>query len=146
TDDSGIRALRERFAKNLIATLMLSQGVPMVLAGDEFLRTQHGNNNAWCQDDEVSWVDWELAARNAGFHRFVREMIAFRMRHPALRRRTFFRGTPVEPSKIGPDIVWHGPHPGRPDFSPESHAIAFSLDGRQTGREHDDDLYIALNA
>jgi isoamylase len=92
TDDPTINALRRRQAKNLMATLLLSQGVPMLLAGDEFLRTQQGNNNAWCQDNEVSWVDWRLAERNADFLRFVREMIWLRRRHPALRRRRFFVG------------------------------------------------------
>src|SRR5205814_2251524 len=93
TDDPAILDLRRRQAKNLVATLFLSQGVPMLLAGDEFLRTQQGNNNAWCQDNEISWVDWTLAPRNADFLRFVHEMIALRKRHPVLRRRQFFRGS-----------------------------------------------------
>jgi glycogen operon protein len=76
-----------------MATLMLSQGVPMIVAGDEFLRTQKGNNNAWCQDNEISWVDWTLAEKNSGFLRFVRELIHLRKRHPVLRRRRFFKGT-----------------------------------------------------
>lgn len=92
TDDPEVNALRERRAKNMMATLLLSQGVPMILAGDEFLRTQRGNNNAWCQDNDVSWVNWELAERNKGFLRFVRELIHLRKRHPALRRRRFFAG------------------------------------------------------
>jgi glycogen operon protein len=145
TDDSRILKLRRRQAKNLIATLLLSQGVPMLLAGDEFLRTQRGNNNAWCQDDEVSWVDWSLADVNANFLRFVREMIQFRKRHSALRRREFLRGAAPAGSDIGPDIAWHGPNPGAPDFSAKSRAIAFSLDGQQTGRESDKDIYVAIN-
>ncbi|MFM8273195.1 MAG: glycogen debranching protein GlgX [Gemmata sp.] len=92
TDDPAVNALRERQAKNMMATLMISQGVPMLLAGDEFLRTQQGNNNAWCQDNEISWVNWELAKKNEGFLRFVRELIQLRKRHPALRRRRFFTG------------------------------------------------------
>src|SRR5262249_48445701 len=87
TDDPEVLGLRRRQAKNLVATLLLSQGVPMLLAGDEFLRTQGGNNNAWCQDNETSWVNWELGVKNADFQRFVREMIALRKRHPVLRRR-----------------------------------------------------------
>ena len=82
----------------------------MLLAGDEFLRTQRGNNNAWCQDNEISWVDWALAAKNADFLRFVREMIALRKRHPALRRRTL----PAAPATS----IWHGVEPDQPDFSP----------------------------
>ena len=73
TDDPQIRALRRRQARNLIATLLVSQGVPMpILGGDELLRTQGGNNNAWCQDNPISWVDWTLAEANADFLRFVR--------------------------------------------------------------------------
>jgi isoamylase len=92
TEDRSIRHIRLRQAKNMMATLLLSQGVPMILAGDEFLRTQQGNNNAWCQDNEISWVDWDLVKRNSDFLRFTREMIHLRKRHPALRRKRFFRG------------------------------------------------------
>src|SRR6516162_11105108 len=73
TADPPVVALRRRQAKNFIAILMISRGVPMLLAGDEFLRTQRGNNNAWCQDNEVSWVNWDLAVTNADFLRFTRE-------------------------------------------------------------------------
>ena len=92
TDDLEVLALRERQGKNMMTTLMLSQGVPMILAGDEFLRTQKGNNNPWCQDNDLSWVNWELAEKNKGFLRFVRELIALRSRHPVFRRRRFFSG------------------------------------------------------
>ncbi len=145
TDDPAVLGLRRRQARNLLATLLLSQGVPMLLAGDEFLRTQGGNNNAWCQDNEVSWVDWTLAVKNAGFLRFVREMIALRKRHPALRRRTFFRGRGPD-GNLPPDILWHGVEPNQPDFSFHSRTLAFALDGSQTGREPDSDLYAAFNA
>jgi glycogen operon protein len=145
TDDPKVTALRRRQARNLVATLLLSQGVPMLLAGDEFLRTQGGNNNAWCQDNEVSWVHWGLAGRNADFQRFVREMIWLRRRHPALRRRGFFRGQGLA-RELGPDVTWHGVKPGVPDFSPSSRTLAFALDGRQTGREPDGDFYVACNA
>ncbi|MFO0846150.1 MAG: hypothetical protein U0797_27865 [Gemmataceae bacterium] len=127
--------LRRRQARNPLATLLLSQGVPMLMAGDEFLRTQRGNNNAWCQDNEVSWLDWDLAHSNADFLRFTREMIALRRRHSALRRRTFL--------KPG-DVVWHGTEPYKPDFS--SRALALILDGRRTEREPDCDFYMAFNA
>jgi glycogen operon protein len=137
TTDAAVLALRQRQARNLLATLMLSQGVPMLLAGDEFLRTQGGNNNAWCQDNEVSWVDWSLADQNAGFLRFVREMIGLRKRHPALRRRHFLRSC---------DVIWHGVAPFEPDFSMESRSLALVLDGRRTSREPDRDIYMAFNA
>jgi glycogen operon protein len=132
-----VLGLRRRQARNFTATLLLSQGVPMLLAGDEFLRTQQGNNNAWCQDNEISWVDWSLAVKNASFVRFVREMIAFRKRHPALRRRRFLREG---------DVIWHGTQPNRPDFGPRSRTLALVLDGRRTGREPDHDIYMAFNA
>jgi glycogen operon protein len=137
TSDPHILGLRKRQARNLFATLMLSQGVPMILAGDEFLRTQGGNNNAWCQDNTVSWVDWSLATKNADFLRFAREMISLRKRHPALRRRQFLRPG---------DVRWHGSEPNKPDFSPTSRTLALALDGRATGREADRDIYIAFNA
>jgi glycogen operon protein len=140
TSDPAIVGLRRRQAKNLIATLLLSQGVPMLLAGDEFLRTQGGNNNAWCQDNPVGWIDWTLANQNADFLRFVRAMIQLRMRHAALRRRDFFRGGDE------PDVLWHGTEPGEPDFSKDSRTLAFALDGSQTGREPDRDFYVACNA
>jgi len=92
TTDSEVLQLRDRQAKNMMTTLMLSQGVPMILAGDEFRRTQKGNNNAWCQDNDISWVNWELVEQNATFLRFVRELIWLRRRHPILRRRRFFAG------------------------------------------------------
>jgi glycogen operon protein len=92
TTNPEILALRTRQAKNHMTTLMLSQGVPMILAGDEFLRTQKGNNNAWCQDNDLSWINWELAKTNADFLRFVRESIWLRRRHPVLCRRRFFHG------------------------------------------------------
>jgi glycogen operon protein len=145
TDDPQVLALRARQVRNLIATLLVSQGVPMLLAGDEFLRTQGGNNNAWCQDNATSWVDWTLAERNAGFLRFVRELIALRRRHPVLRRRTF-----MSPGGHGqpPDITWHGTEPCRPDFANDSRSLACALDGRRSDRPGvvDRDFYMAMNA
>ncbi|HEV3144738.1 MAG TPA: glycogen debranching enzyme, partial [Gemmataceae bacterium] len=154
TDNAAILDLRRRQCKNYLATLLLSQGVPMLQAGDEFRRTQRGNNNAWCQDNIIGWVDWSLAERNADFHRFTREMIWLRKRHPALRRRWFFKDDPVlveqakegKVSDFGPEIVWHGFEPFEPDFGSKSHSIAFALDGRQTLREPDCDFYVAIHA
>jgi isoamylase len=145
TADADVNALRRRRAKNLTATLLLSQGVPMLLAGDEFLRTQGGNNNAYCQDNEVSWVNWEMAEQNAEFQRFVRELIWLRHRHPALRRTNFFRG-PGPNAGVGPDVIWHGIEPGQPDFSPTSRTLALALDGRRSGGAPDRDFYVACNA
>jgi glycogen operon protein len=145
TNDPAVLDLRRRQARNFMATLMLSQGVPMILAGDEFLRTQRGNNNAWCQDNEISWIDWTLADKNADFLRFVQEVIAMRKRHPVLRRRTFFRGRGPS-ARLPPDIIWHGTEPGCPDWSAGSRILAFCLDGSRTDREPDCDFYVAFNA
>lgn len=108
TEDPAVLTIRLQQAKNMMATLLLSQGVPMILAGDEFLRTQKGNNNAWCQDNDISWVDWSLADQNKGFLRFTREMIWLRRNHPVLRRRRFFRG-PIRPADVIPNGI--GPFP-----------------------------------
>jgi glycogen operon protein len=117
----------------------------MLLAGDEFLRSQKGNNNAWCQDNEVSWLNWSLVEGRADFLRFTRALIALRQGHPALRRRTFFRGRGPSGS-LRADVIWHGVEPEMPDFSAGSRTLAFSLDGSLTGREPDRDFYIACNA
>ena len=110
TADPAVNTLRERRAKGLVATLLMSQGMPMLLAGDEFLRTQGGNNNAWCQDNNVSWVDWTLQETHAGFLRFVREMVWLRRRHPVFRRRRFFVGALA--------AAGGGGGPGGPAFPP----------------------------
>ena len=143
TDNPEVLAIRARQVRNLMATLLISQGVPMILGGDELLRTQGGNNNAWCQDNPTSWVDWSLVEKNAGFYRFTKRLIALRLRHHVLRRRTFFLGD----RSYTPDIIWHGASPCRPDWSATSHAIAFALDGRRSDRDTlDRDLYVAMNA
>jgi len=87
--------------------MMLSQGVPMILAGDEVLRSQRGNNNAWCQNNEIGWFDWNLVDKNADMLDFTRGMIVLRRRHPSLQRRQFFKG-PVSGEGSLPDIHWHG--------------------------------------
>jgi glycogen operon protein len=145
TTDAEVLHLRRQQAKNLMTTLFLSQGVPMLTAGDEFLRTQQGNNNAWCQDNETSWVDWSLKESNADFHRFTKELIAFRKRRPALRRRHHFVGAGPD-GQQPPDILWHGVEPDDPDFSSGSRILAFCLDGHRTDREPDRDFYVACNA
>jgi glycogen operon protein len=145
TDDANITAIRNRQARNLMATLLISQGVPMILGGDEFLRTQQGNNNGWCQDNSVGWVDWSLHEKNADFVRFITMMIGLRKAHPVLRRRTFFGGGR---SGLPPEVLWHGKRPAQPDFGPKSQCLALSLDGRRSDRPGvvDRDLYVAMNA
>jgi glycogen operon protein len=106
TDDPAIVALRERRRRSLMATLLLSQGVPMICGGDEIGRSQGGNNNAYCQDNEVSWFDWESADEE--FLRFCAELIAFRRAHPVFRRRRFFAGRPIFGTEMS-DIAWIRP-------------------------------------
>src|SRR3984893_8629941 len=92
TTDEAVNALRDRQRRNFLATLVLSQGVPMLCAGDEFCRTQNGNNNAYCQDNEISWLSWEHDARANSLLTFSRELLAFRRAHPVFRRPKFFQG------------------------------------------------------
>jgi len=110
TADQAVRDLRARQQRNLLATLFCSQGVPMLLAGDELGRTQDGNNNAYCQDNEVSWVDWSLADSHADLLEFARELAAFRREHPVFRRRRFFRGGDGGDGLA--DIAWLTPSGG----------------------------------
>jgi glycogen operon protein len=105
TDDPAILALRERQKRNLLATMLISQGVPMLLGGDELGRTQRGNNNAYCQDNEVSWFDWRLDGPQERFLDFTRRLLDVRRRHPGLRRRQFFTGKPVGGSPLR-DVTW----------------------------------------
>ncbi|GAC1394710.1 MAG: glycogen debranching protein GlgX [Polyangiales bacterium] len=106
--DEAIEELRDRQVRNFLATLLVSQGVPMLLAGDELGRTQGGNNNAYCQDNEVSWVDWDLDERRRGLLRFVKRMVQLRKAHPVLRRRRFFQGVHVRGSELK-DLAWFRP-------------------------------------
>jgi glycogen operon protein len=113
TDDPDVLRLRTRQMRNFVATLMLSQGVPMISHGDEFARTQNGNNNAYCQDNELSWVKWpapEEDEDDGGLLAFTRAMVWLRKDHPVLRRRRFFHGRPVEGTHDDlSDIAWFTP-------------------------------------
>ena len=108
TDDPAILSLRDRQMRNLLATLCLSQGVPMICGGDEMGRTQRGNNNAYCQDNEVSWFDWNLSNGNRQLLEFTRELIRFRRAHPVLRRRSFLEGRRIRGTEVK-DIAWFAP-------------------------------------
>ncbi len=138
TDIDKINRMRNRHIKNLMATLLLSQGVPMLLGGDEFCRSQNGNNNAYCQDNTISWINWDLAAQHEDMLRFTRLMIAFRKRHHSLRREHFFSG--------GPGISWHGKRANKPDWSKEARWIAFLLEGNKAPETPDKDIFVMLNA
>ncbi|MFV8230682.1 glycogen debranching protein GlgX [Mycolicibacterium fortuitum] len=117
TDDPEILALRAKQMRNIIGTLMLSQGTPMIAHGDEIGRTQLGNNNVYCQDSELSWMDWSLMETNAEHLEFTRKVLAFRKRHPAFRRRRFFEGKPIRSGDQVRDIAWLTP--GGTEMTPE---------------------------
>ena len=108
TDDAEVNELRARQQRNFLSTLLLSQGVPMLVAGDEMGRTQRGNNNAWCQDNEISWLDWGLDDERRELLDFTRFLIQLFHRHPVLRRRKFFQGRPVIGSEVE-DLTWFRP-------------------------------------
>jgi isoamylase len=109
TDDPDILALRARQMRNIMATLMLSQGTPMIAHGDEMGRTQLGNNNVYCQDSELSWMDWSLADKNADLLAFTRKATSLRRQHPVFRRRRFFEGEPIRSGEQVRDIAWLTP-------------------------------------
>lgn len=126
TDDLAINEIRRRQRRNYLATLLLSQGVPMLLAGDEFGRTQLGNNNAYCQDNAITWLDWSLRESEQDEVSFVRRILAFRRKHPELRRETFLEGK-ADDGGVSGDVHWLHPfgHEMRPaDWNdPHAHAI-----------------------
>jgi glycogen operon protein len=153
TDDPGIIAARERQKRNLLATLLLSQGVPMILGGDEIGRTQHGNNNAYCQDNEISWFDWRLDEQRRSLLEFVARLIELRRAHPNLRRRKFYQDRAARDAVIK-DIAWY-----RPDGqemteaewnAPSMRSLAVIFNGNtldeidQVGRRVVDDSFLVL--
>jgi glycogen operon protein len=105
TDDASVNTLRERQLRNMLATLLLSQGTPMLLAGDEFGRTQKGNNNAYCQDDEISWLDWNFSDRGSSLVQFVRTLCGLRSKYPILRKNRFLTGSVDEDLEVK-DLMW----------------------------------------
>jgi isoamylase len=144
TDDPAVRSLRARQVRNFLTLLLLAQGTPMLLGGDELGRTQRGNNNAYCQDNEISWVDWDLRETNRDLFRFVKTLIAFRRAHAVLRQRDFLTGRARAPHRR-PDVTWHGVHLGQPDWGSASRSLAMHLAG-EYGHEPDCDIYLAANA
>ncbi|WP_049621068.1 glycogen debranching protein GlgX [Frateuria defendens] len=133
TENRTIDALRRQQMRNLLATLLLAQGTPMLLAGDEFARTQLGNNNAYCQDNEITWIDWQGAVQAADLTDFVRRLITLRQHYPLLRRGRFFKGLYDEEFEIR-DVSWLTPEGELMDEShwhdPQRHALGMLLDGR----------------
>jgi isoamylase len=154
TDDAGINRLRARQQRNLLATMLLSQGTPMLLGGDEFGRSQQGNNNAYCQDNEISWFDW--ATVDQDLLDFTRRVIGIRLRHPALHRQKFFSGRPIRGSDIQ-DVMWFR-HDGEQmtdeDWqNPHTQSLAMFLAGnglretdRQGRRLQDDHLLLLISS
>jgi isoamylase len=140
SDDPAIEALRTRQVKNAFALLMLSRGVPMFVAGDEVRRTQRGNNNAYCQDNEISWFDWTLRDRYPDVLRYFTQMIAFRKRLAAVHRPRFFTG--ALNSRGLRDLTWHGTQLNNPGWTDSNaRVLAFTL----AGFEEDPDLHVMMN-
>ncbi len=127
-----VLALRKQQVKNFCALLLLSNGTPMFSAGDEFMNTQKGNNNPYNQDNEITWLDWDLFALNQDVFRFFKNMIAFRKAHPSISRSRFWRD----------DVGWYGAA-GQPDLSQDSRSLAFFLRGSS---QRDNDIYVMINA
>ncbi|MCL2253225.1 MAG: alpha-amylase family glycosyl hydrolase [Lachnospiraceae bacterium] len=138
TDDHTVLALRNKLIKNACAVLFCSRGTPMFLAGDEFLNTQFGNNNPYCQDNEISWLDWSMLEKNRDIFDFFKFMIAFRKAHPAIRYVT-------EPCSLGfPDVSFHGERAWNNNFGHEGRNIGVMFAGEKENGE-DDIVYIAVN-
>jgi isoamylase len=123
TDDPAVEALRNRQVKNFLAVTLLSAGTPMILMGDEVRRTQQGNNNAYCQDNEISWFDWSLVDRHADVRRFVSLLTGVRRRRDALAEPSLTLAQLIDRA----DVEWHGVLPGAPDWSESSHSLAFTV-------------------
>jgi glycogen operon protein len=132
SEDPDVERMRNRLIKNFLLTLFISRGVPMLLGGDEFRRTQRGNNNAYCQDNEVSWFDWSLLEKHKEIQRFTRGMIAFRRAHPVLRKETFYTDA---------DIKWFAPNGTPPNWTdPQQKSIACLIPGLT-----EPDLFLLFN-
>jgi glycogen operon protein len=143
TTDPSINLLRARRMRSLMVILMLSQGVPMVLAGDEFGRTQNGNNNAYCHDNPLSWINWDLKEKNKDLFRFFRLLIALRKNHPVFRRSDFF---PDQTHELHHPIKWQSTQPDTHDWSDTSKNLAFLLDGHGAEGSPDNDFFVMLNS
>ena len=146
--DPVLEGIRERQLKNFFTTLLISLGTPMILGGDEIGRTQNGNNNAYCQDNEISWYDWTLLEKNRALFRFVKEMIAFRLRHPGFMRPEFYTGR-GKSYNAAPDISWYNEKGSSPDWERQNHTLAPQINGTQAEMSRDkdhNDFYIMFNS
>ncbi len=148
TDNQTVLSLRDRNMKSMMGILLLSQGTPMILGGDEIKYSKSGNNNTYCHDNRLNWIDWTLLDKNNNFFEFSKYLINFRKKHPVLRREGFLKGVDSSGNEIR-DISWHGIQVQEPDWGIDSHTIAFMLDGSkgETGAELDDNnIYVIINA
>ena len=140
TDDPAILALRKRLMKNACAVLLCSRGTPMFLSGDEFADTRYGNNNPYCQDNLISWLDWSLLKKNKDLFDFFQYMIQFRKDHPVIRK-------DLEPSYLGvPAMSTHGPTPDETNFSGDSHVVCVRFAGYNETTQKEDLVYLAVNS
>jgi glycogen operon protein len=147
TADKHVLAIRDRLMKNFVATMMISLGTPMLLGGDEIGRTQRGNNNAYCQDNETSWYDWSLLERNGGVYRFVKEMIAFRLRHVSFMRPEFYAGEGA--FNASPSITWFDEKGKPPNWEKIDKRVAFLIIGTKADLVSDIDennFFIMFNS
>ncbi|GMO42972.1 MAG: glycogen debranching protein GlgX [Termitinemataceae bacterium] len=143
-----IETIRQQQLKNFFTTLMISQGTPMLLGGDEFARSQCGNNNAYCQDNGISWVDWSFLKHNTGLYNFVKEVIAFRMRNPCFRRPEFYSGRDGS-YNAPPEIIWFNNKGKNINWEQKESAFSFILYGTRSSIESDrgkNDFFIMFNA
>ena len=140
TDDPAILALRKRLMKNACAVLLCSRGTPMFLSGDEFADTRYGNNNPYCQDNLISWLDWSLLKKNKDLFDFFQYMIQFRKNHPVIRK-------DLEPSYLGvPAMSTHGLTPDETNFSGDSHVVCVRFAGYNEATQKEDLVYLAVNS
>jgi glycogen operon protein len=145
TDCPEIISLRRRRIRTMAVILFLSQGVPMMVAGDEFARSQQGNNNAWCQDNEISWINWQFLDRHSHQFRFFKKLIKLRRNHPVFRRKDFFLTDSGDEPLHLQEISWQALQPGQQDWGHDCHTLAFTLNGSQLPEGEDDDFFIMLN-
>lgn len=148
TQNPDIERIRTQQIKNFICSLMFSQGTPMFLAGDEMRRTQNGNNNAYCQDNDLTWIDWTLKDKYSPVFRFTKRAIEFRLNHPAFRRPEFFQGQDHSYNSI-PDIFWYNEKGEALDWTRQTYFLAFYLDGRHAevfADRDENDFYVMINS
>jgi isoamylase len=147
TDDEATNALRLRQIKNMVALLFVSQGVPMILMGDEVAHTKYGNNNTYCHDNALNWFDWSLLEQHQGLFNFFKQCIAFRAAHPVLRYRYHLTHRDFVNSGYA-DVTWHGTKAWYADWGEHIRTLAFMLDGAHAmgGNHRDDTIYVAINS